>query len=162
MAGQTPVSMTLMATAKKAAAKAPAKKAVKKPTPGGRPTLPPKGAGRPPAAPNETTGKTVKFVGRDLVVDMPDAGQLLIWRKIVRQIQNEQGTKDGERAFVLMERGLKIVESILPRAEDREFIDDVMLDKRADLQAVVGIIILAIKAYRPDVEIPDPSAPVIE
>lgn len=146
--------MTLMATAKKATAtKVAAKKApVKKPSPGVTP--PPKGAVLATGEANQTTGRTIEFLGRTIAVDLPDAGQLVVWQKILDQIQNEADTKDSQRVMILARRGMKIVESIMPRKEDHEWIDDALLDKRADLRKVLDIIVLAVRAYAPDAEIP--------
>jgi len=156
--------MTSMATAKKAtAAKATAKKAnpraAKPPIP--KPTPVPAGAGAPPAS-DATTGKTVSFLGRDILVRLPDENQITIWRKIVRQLQNSGPNPDAERVFTLMDRGRRIVDSVIELEEDRDWLDDMILDRQTTLRDTVEIIVLAIKAYHPDAPIPAFGAAEIE
>lgn len=144
-----------MATAKKVTAvKAAAKKAaprVAKPKP--KPAPKPTGAQTPPVV-EATSGKRITFLGRQILVQLPDENQIVVWRKIVRQLQNAGPNPDAERVFTLMDRGRRIVDSVIVLDADREWLDDQLLDRAVTLRETVEIIILAIKAYRPDVEIP--------
>lgn len=156
--------MTLMATAKKAASpvKAAAKKTaarVAKPKPA--PPRAPKGT-TPPPAEEATTGKSILFQGRSVLVRLPDADQIVVWRKIVRQLQNAGPNIDAERVFTLLDRGRRIVDSVIELEADREWLDDLLLDRVVTLRETVEIIILAMKAYHPDAPIPEFGAAEIE
>lgn len=155
--------MTLMATAaKKATAssstKVAAKKAVKKADRPARLTAPPKGAVEAAAVGGST--RPITFLGREILVEMPDENQILIWRKIIRQLQEEGNTKDPERLFVLMERGRRIVDSVIVSDSDVEWLDDMLLERKTDLRATVEIIVLAMRAHHPDIELPDDVAEI--
>lgn len=151
-----------MATAKKATAAKAAKATprAKRPTTP-RPTPVPHGAGAPPAE-EATTGKTITFLGRQILVQLPDENQITVWRKIVRQLQNAGPNPDAERVFTLMDRGRRIVDSVITLEEDRDWLDDMLLDRQTTLRETVEIIILAIKAYKPDAQIPALGAAEIE
>lgn len=152
------VSMTLMATPKKATAGAAKKAAVKK---AARLTAPPKGALEAAAAGSEPGGsKPITFLDREIMVQMPDENQILVWRKIVRQFEVEGNTQDRERQFVLMERGRKIVDSVIVLDDDKEWIDDMLIEKKTTMAEVVEIILRAMKAHHPEADLPDTVAEI--
>jgi hypothetical protein len=101
------------------------------------------------AAPAVAEPKTVTFGGRDLTVSMPTPEQLAVWQRTARRMTGvDPATMTGEEAMKLLDRGLKVIQSVLPNPDDRDWLEDELLDGNLTLEAAAGIVTAAVAAYR--------------
>jgi hypothetical protein len=92
--------------------------------------------------------KQISFRDRDITVCLPTAGQLMVWQRTIKQLQNQDtGAWDGEQALAAMERAGKILDTVVVDRTDRDWLDDLTLDGEIDLPERAEIIKLTVQAF---------------
>lgn len=89
----------------------------------------------------------IEFHGRTMEVQLPDPGQMLVWKRTLTKLQ-AANTSDWTGAQVLsaLERLRLIVDSTLVNEMDKDWIDDELLAKRLKFQDVAQIPTLVAEA----------------
>ncbi len=90
----------------------------------------------------------IEHKGRTIWVRMPTAEQLLVWQRTMRQLQaiNVESWKADE-ALAALERGRKIVDSIVVHQTDIDWMDDAMLEGTLTMQECTGVITMAVEKF---------------
>jgi hypothetical protein len=95
------------------------------------------------------TERPILFRGREIFVKMPTPEQLLVWKRVLKQLQEPEVT-NGEQLIKLLERTRKLIDSILVNRADVEWLDDEMLDGNLVLNDTADIMLEAVKAFQAD------------
>ncbi len=101
----------------------------------------------------ETKTAVVLFNGRNLVVKMPNTGQLTMYRRLSREFTElaESGRADEiemDVALKYLDRAVRLVQSVLKSDDDREWIEDRLLDGAIDLHSCNGLLATAFKMLK--------------
>lgn len=93
----------------------------------------------------------ITFRDREIVVRMPTPEQLLVWGRTVAMLDSPE-VKDwnGEQVMRALERGRKIIDSVLSDRADREWLDDLMLEGSLSLADAAAIIQLTLDQFTGD------------
>lgn len=100
--------------------------------------------GNPIDAPDDEWG-SVEFNGRRIVFDEPDPAQMIVLRRLNRQLS---GSASLQEKFVLVAKILDAVTALMVSEDDREFCDMEVLERRADLDAVMPLMMTALLGNR--------------
>jgi hypothetical protein len=99
----------------------------------------------------ELPEREIEFHGRAMWVRIPRPEQLLVWRRILAQLQTiDQNDWTGETVMAALDRLRKIIDSILVHTTDSTWIDDQMLDGTLAFQDLAQIITKAVEAFAPE------------
>lgn len=109
------------------------------------------------------TGQTpdqapITFMGRKILVQAPTAEQIGVWQRTARRFEDADLThRPGDspdvlvaknrKAGKLLDRGIKIIESVLVDEDDRDWLEDQLLDRVMTLGEAANIISLAVDAF---------------
>lgn len=90
----------------------------------------------------------IVFQGRTIWVHMPRPEQLVVWKRALVRLQEMTDAEaakgfTGDQVMAALERSRKIIDTLLVNEEDKEWLDDEMLDGRLTLQGASDIILLA-------------------
>lgn len=111
-----------------------------------------KPAATPPADPAATgdvaPAGTITFRGRTMRVKKPGVEQLGMWRVTADQLNRADPNMDGNAASKLIGRAIKMVCSVLAGEEDRDWLQDEILDGNLTLDQSADIMLLAVAAYK--------------
>jgi hypothetical protein len=100
-------------------------------------------------APRET--RQITFQGRAVTVAMPTDGQLAVWKRTASRFASvDVGELTGEEVGKLLDRGVRVIQSVMASQADRDWLEDELLDGVLTLEAAAGIITEAIAAFRDD------------
>lgn len=103
--------------------------------------------------------KQVSFGGRDLTVSMPTPEQLAVWQRTAKRMTGvDTANLTGEEAMKLLDRGLRVIQSVLPDEADREWLEDELLDGNLTLEAAAGIVTKAVAAHNTNGKAAAPTA----
>jgi len=92
--------------------------------------------------------REIQFSGRQLWVRMPGPEQLLVWKRTLVQLQGaEVEGWNGEQVMRALERTRRIIDSLLVHDNDKEWLDDEMLDGRITLTDTAQIINGTVEAF---------------
>jgi len=98
--------------------------------------------------PAEAESRPVDFYGRQVLVLRPTAEQIAVWQRVAKRQAALNGDKmTNEDAMALLDRAMRIVETILADKADRDWLEDQMLDGVLRLDQVVSIVGLTADAY---------------
>lgn len=155
----TPAKRTPARKAAPAKKTTPAKKApAKKTTPTVVAELP-----EPPevvAEPEQSDHATILLRGRSMRVVMPRAEQLAIWARTGARLRSiDLATLDVTEVSKLINRTIRVVESVLPDPADHEWLEDQMLDAGMALPEAVSIVTLALDALNARTQAPTTGPP---
>ena len=99
-------------------------------------------------APDSMPEREISFHGRKMWVHLPTPEQLLVWRRIVVKLQAlDPGNWTGDEVMNALERGRRIVDSILVHEADKNWLDDQMLDRKITIMQSTEIITMAVEAF---------------
>lgn len=100
--------------------------------------------------PPEMPEREVEFQGRMIWVRFPRPEQLLVWQRTVRSLQKiEEGNSwTGDNVMAALERGAKIINSIMVHQADRDWMDDQMLEGNLGFAEAAGLIQKAVEAFQ--------------
>lgn len=93
--------------------------------------------------------REIEFRGRKIWVKMPRPEQLLVWQRVLKQLQTTEPST-GSEVMVLLERGRKVLDSILVNRADKDWMDDEMLEGTLTFQDVLPMINDAAEAFAQD------------
>lgn len=87
----------------------------------------------------------LEFVGRRVLVKLPTAEQLTIYRRLSREFQDlsRDGAADRlslDEALRHLGRATRLVQSILAEDRDREWLEDQLLDGKITMQQCTGLL----------------------
>jgi len=103
----------------------------------------------PAADQTQVPEREIDFADRKVWVKMPSPEQLLVWKRVLNQLQApEVKGWNGEQVMRALERARKIVDSMLLNKADIEWLDDEMLDGRIGLVETSQIITRGVEAFR--------------
>jgi hypothetical protein len=92
---------------------------------------------------------TMTFHGRELRVVMPRPEQLVIWQRTLSRLGNtELDPTSGTELGRLIDRVIRIVETVLPERADHEWLEDQLLDGGMTLADAANIVTAALAALR--------------
>lgn len=125
----------------------PARRATKRaPNQATPPDPPPTPAVAPAVEPDRLTA-TITFAGRDLPVVMPRPEQLAIWQRTLSRLGNADLTAmTGAEVGQLINRSIRIVETVLADPADHEWLEDQLLDGGMSLADAANIVTAALAA----------------
>jgi hypothetical protein len=90
----------------------------------------------------------ITFKDREIWVRMPSPEQLLVWKRILGQLQRvEVEGWNGEQAMAALERTRRIIDSVLVHRTDVDWLDDEMLDGKVGLMGSAEIINKTVEAF---------------
>jgi hypothetical protein len=100
------------------------------------------------------------FAGRDLRVVMPRPEQLAIWQRTLSRLGGgDLSTMSGAEVGQLINRSIRIIETVLADEVDREWLEDQLLDGAMTLADAASIVTAALKALRVGDDTPDAGPP---
>lgn len=100
------------------------------------------------AQPEVMPEQEIEFKGRKLWVKMPSPEQLLVWKRTLKQLQNDVTAGwNGEQAMKALERTRLIIDSVLAHEADKEWLDDEMLAGTVGLMETGAILNLTVEAF---------------
>lgn len=92
--------------------------------------------------------RTLPFRGRNLSVSMPTPEQLAVWQRTAKRMTGvDPDALTGPEAMKLLDRGLKVIQSVLPEQDDRDWLEDELLDGALTLEQAAGIVTQAVAAF---------------
>ena len=102
-------------------------------------------------APAEETA-TVPFKGRTILVKIPTSEQLAIYRRLSRDFQHVAAESGNDlpidEALRHLDRAVRLVQSVLATDDDKEWIEDLILEGRATLDECTVLLREAFAALR--------------
>jgi hypothetical protein len=91
----------------------------------------------------------IQFRGRQMYVRMPSPEQFLVWQRTVKKLQNlETNNWNATQVMDALERGRKIIDSVIVNHTDIEWIDDQMLEGTLGFPETAQIIQLTTVAFQ--------------
>jgi hypothetical protein len=100
---------------------------------------------------SELESRPVDLFGRPVRVRRPTAEHIAVWQRLAKQwAALGSGAMSNGDAMALLDRAMRIVETILADRADWEWLMDQMLEGVLKLDQVVGIVGLTVDAYRND------------
>lgn len=95
------------------------------------------------------TTRKILFEGRELDVAMPGAEQLAVWQRTAKRMAGyDPNSGDGPEAMKLLDRGMRVIESVLPGQDDRDWLEDQLLDGNLTLEKAAAIVTQTVEAFR--------------
>lgn len=105
-------------------------------------------AGVDESAPNTAAEREITFRDRVIWVRLPSPEQILVWQRIVRQLQSPDIRGwDSDEVMRALDRARRIIDSIILHRIDVEWLDDLMLDGDLTLEGAAEILQLTIEAF---------------
>lgn len=101
---------------------------------------PPEAMANPDAAPDPMDAVTpVPFKGRTIMVKLPTPEQLTMYRRLSRQFQDMARTGAAEHmeldeALRQLDRATRLVQSVMADADDREWLEDMLLEGNVKME----------------------------
>lgn len=127
--------------------------APRKATPKPKPKSRPKPANGPKTAPEAPANKTIVFKGREIEVVQPTHDQLYVWDRVLGKVQDAaQQVKDVDQARRLLNKCDAIINAIIAKESDREWLEDALVGGTVTLEESVQIVVDAIKAYEDELK----------
>lgn len=97
-------------------------------------------------APDSAAEREITFRDRPIWVHLPTPEQLLVWKRVLRQLQTP-GDLDASQVMQALERARKIIDSVLVNRLDIDWLDDLMLDGDLTLNDAAGILQSTLDAF---------------
>lgn len=92
----------------------------------------------------------IEFRGRKMWVRLPRPEQILVWRRVLNQLQTVDESWNGAQVLQALERTRKIIDSTLVHATDKDWLDDEMLDGTLTLIDAARLITMTLEAFAED------------
>lgn len=91
----------------------------------------------------------IDFEGRAIFVRLPTPEQIVVWQRVVKQLQNlESGEWTGEHLVKVLDRSRRLIDSLLVHPGDVEWLDDEMLDGKVTIVRAATIIQKSMDAFQ--------------
>lgn len=99
----------------------------------------------------EALEREIDFRGRSVWVKRPTFEQIAVWKRTVRQMQEaDTGSWGADEVLVALERGLKIINSVMANQTDRTWLDDQLLESKIDFAGAAELIQKTVEAFGTD------------
>lgn len=98
---------------------------------------------------------------RKMTVRMPGPEQLAVWQRTARRMAGvDPQALTSEEAMKLLDRGLRVIQSVLVDAADRDWLEDQLLDGNTTLEEAAKIVTLAMDAFNDNGKAAPKTGPV--
>jgi hypothetical protein len=94
--------------------------------------------------------REIEFMGRKIWVKFPRPEQILVWKRILVQLQSANDGWNGEQVLAALERTRRIIDSVMANQVDKDWLDDQMLDGTVTLADTAPFVTLAVQAFADD------------
>lgn len=97
--------------------------------------------------------KKIVFKGREIEVKKPTHDQLYVWDRVLGKVQDAaQQVKNIDQARRLLNKCDAIINAIIAKESDREWLEDALVGGTVTLEESVQIVVDAIKAYEDELK----------
>lgn len=105
-----------------------------------------------PQSADEPEVREITFRERVLLVKMPSPEQLVVWKRIATQIErlNEAPDSSAYSYIKMIDRSRSVIDSVLVSENDKDWLDDLLLEHGLTLNEAMDIIIKTIEAFTPE------------